>query len=187
MRRFARPRKPRAKVAWVRTFFSSTALDLSAAATEELVCLDVSAVLTQGTGKLNQSFMLRRAIFDGMVSFTPTATVLAVSSFAVAWAMYIADFEDTDTSIISTAIGSLLSSNRVLACGAIAGCAIEGTAAQVDSNLLLGHHLHIDARVNAKLRPDDLVLLTFQFPGVATASLATSLVSGYASMLVNQP
>lgn len=187
MRRTFRARTKRTPVAWVRTFFQESTIPTDATISEN-VLLDPSAVLVPGpTPKLNEVFMVRRVIVAGGVAFQPLNTAFAFEMVVCAWAVYIIDADDSDASIITTAAGTIMASNRILATGCININVKEGTVAQTESIIAPSFPVNVDVRVNAKIRPEELLILAFQFGTTSTSALAAGQFSGYSSVLVNRP
>lgn len=174
-----------ARKAWVTSVFNETALTRDGI-NNEFVLLE--AADWQGdTAQLQKHAHVKRIIVSGVVTATPESTTLAFDSIAIFTAMYVADVEDTDTTIITAAAGTILQGNRVLGVKAYGYNGAEIPAAVASQPYIPGVQVEYDVRLNVVVRPDEFLLLGIQYGSAVNGVLNNAAFSGYCRVLMEAP
>lgn len=179
-------RRSRAPVAWVTNVFNETAMDLAGTLTE-LNVLDVDVDLVTAA-PLNYSHLIRRVIVNGGLAIVPSSTTGASDMVSFYYALYVIDSDDSDATILVGTLGSLLGARRVLHAGCLSFTVREETAGATGVSALYWlPKIEIDVKVNAKIRPDEFLVLGCQFGSAASGAISLAAMSAYSRVLVNAP
>jgi len=166
VRRLSRRRVVRAKprLVWARGVFDQNILESGSVFASEFVLFDPASnnpeVETQG----NMTTLVRRVICRGGITYFPenSPTPLVVNT-ALHMCVYVIDREDADNGILAGGSSTVLGSMRVLWQNCVPFL-FSQTDYTNDAPSFFDHTIPVvlDARLNVKLRPDDLIVIGFQ-------------------------
>lgn len=178
-----RSRKP--KVSWVSTLFNETALDRTAAAAANQILLD-GADWRAGVASLSQGARVLRLIYNGVIMVALESTAAAQEMSSIIWAIVVADEGESSLGTLnSTASGSLIQAQRVLASG-VEGATFLETAGFI-VNQVPGFKVNVDWKARVKMRPEDQIVFVAQFQSDASSALSAAAISGFSRVLIEEP
>lgn len=185
-RRFGRPVR-REKPVWATTNFNETAVTRDGALNEFAIIdpelLGTAAVTTNVT----QVISTRRIIVRGGVAWSNESTTFAQDIITAFMAVYVIDREDTDATIVGTAVGSSIlegGAGRVLWTDCQTLTNVEIPVGTPGTQQYFGMRIDIDLKVRTNLRNDQLLLFGFQFGSDVTATMAAAALSCVSRVLV---
>jgi len=189
MRRTPRFRRPRTPVSWVTTVFNSSILSAGGTLTE-LVLLN-GADWQGTTDSLTKVAHVKRVIANLAIHSQITdVTDYGYAQAAWLWACYVIDDNDADASITTTAAGSILQSNRVVATG-VCGLDTFGyttlSSGEPYSHYVITPQVNIDVRVGIKLRPEELLVCGVMLATGTGSTIVNGFASGYTRVLIREP
>jgi len=126
----------------------------------------------------NRKYNVRRILVHGAMQLVPNTTAAQVQGWTYIEALYVIDREDQDASLVTTDIGDILEggADRVLYTNVHSGCTIEGTTAQVSSNLIPGERIDIDWKGNVKVGLDQLIVYAAQFTSDVSGAMSSATI-----------
>lgn len=172
---------------WYSSAFIETAIDFSVGPNlSELVLFDGPTVTSAAQLEVNRTFSVRRTLFNGVIQIAESVTAAVQDIFSIFYAIYVIDTDDTDATLLNTAVGGILNSQRVIHTGCVGMTGVELTGATPTAGFIPSLPLNIDVRTNVKLREDEILALGIQFTSTNLA-LAIANVSGIARVLITPP
>lgn len=176
-------RRARKPTSWVTAIANGVAQDVGGTLFENNL-LDGSDWGTQ-LGVSKQGHLIRTIGRFG-VTWLSDATAGAGERVALFWALYIIDAEDSDSSIVSSTNG-IMDTCRVLACGCETAVFNEVATADVGTEQRPGLRIEWDARLRARLGPDDVLALGTQLGATIQGTSNSITLSGYSRCLIKEP
>jgi len=183
-RRFRRPTSKARTPKWFTSIFD-TALTFDAVTVTNLVLFDPQVVLSAAQLEVSRILTLKRIMFHGCLSVSPSGSTEASASWRGVCAAYTQDADDTDTSLIVSGPSDILVTERVIYTKGWNGIVNAAAAATVDqANVFDGVDCSFDVRTNLSVRGDQLLQYGWQS---FTSTAVTARVTGIGRVLVVQP
>lgn len=181
--RFGRP-FARRRTQWITSLFNETAINMAAGGPVDQVLVTGLELATTDSGA--SVGRVRRVIYNGVVCPAPNVLdTLGSDTFAISWALYQIDTEDTDITIQATGDSDIWNTERVLASGVVGGVVVaNNNSAGITSQIARGMDVNVDYRQPFTMRQDKLLLMTFQ-PFSSSTVLDICSVSAIARVLVD--
>lgn len=172
---------------WSPGLFDNLDVPATGADSAAMVLADGTDATAHGSG-LNDPFVIKRVIFNGGIVFTPLTSAFQRVQYHLSAALYIIDADDTDTSLTTTLIASILNggSDRVLWTYSWAGLVVEGVSANALPEVYHGVPVNIDWKGTAGIRRESELHLAFQLQTDATSALSSVVVSGQSRVLCQE-
>lgn len=191
-RRFRGISRPVARVNRVfdRTLFAST-VDVSGVNGTFQILTSGDGFISSGVNQGvavggNRVCTVKRVVIDSNILVRPLTTAFQEADFHLAWALFVADAEDTDVALNTTALGSILQggSGRVLRTGSYACGVVEstGTATAMPA-IRPPYKLEVDWKGSVGLNFDQRLYLAYQVQNTAVAYVSTCSVYGITNVL----
>lgn len=172
--------------AWVTTVHNETAVTRDGVGNLNIL---FTADDWQGnTANLTKVAVIRRIIVSGVVTAVPEVTAVSTENVNLFSALFVQDVEDTDTTIIDPAAGTILQAHRVLHTQCDGLAAMEIPTAQMGTNFIPAiATFRIDMKVNLKLHADQELIHAVQFGSAVTSVLNDARYSCYGRVLMESP
>lgn len=172
------------QMGWDASIHIGTVLDDTGTITELTLC--TPQVIVGNSGQ-NQRVKLRRVI--GQFAVFPTLEVAATTQGIMegCWAVYTIDVDDTDASLVTTAAGGILASERVLQMGYFGQVVHELPTAQMGTVLYDPCRIDFDVKSQCWIRPDQALIFGLQLFGSIAGITTAITVSGVSRTLFEQP
>lgn len=160
-RRFGKP-FARQGTTWVTTLFNEVAS--TSAVVGELVLVNPGDIdptrdlANAGT----QFYSIKRVLFNGTFMAVPRVTLADLDIASILWAIYTIDQDDTDSDLNTTAVGTILRSERILQSGVV-GWGAQGSANGVSGGgIYPGIPVNVDLRMPIRMQADEVLVFGFQ-------------------------
>lgn len=192
--RFGRPFAKK-RFSWVTSLFNESAVDVTAASSMSHQILDAAdydiyqhSLLSGTAGAVKKHGHVHRVVYRARVMLTPVASLAGHETWSMIWACYQIDEDDTATEPFnSTGQSSVFRSERVLQTGVVGGVIRGSAAASTQGDSFPGIPVEFDLNQKFTQRPEQILLVTYQFQSSVSILVASANISAVSRVLIESP